>query len=208
MTALVCPWSEYKYFRTICKCLYAFTYAANRQHRRADRLGRNPFSALLCSPGSSCNTSRSITVSGGSTPRSPGSIRRSAGERHGACEDPRKNRWSPVGPSPSPTLTSQYQTYADATGCQAPYEWEPTQTPIRPIDRYRCVACTTPNLDAPKRNDPTTMLARSSIRGNAAAVKSRCLSQDKKRYVTRGRSLAQRKCEGDFSQSRSGAPRG
>jgi hypothetical protein len=31
------------------------------------------------------------------------------------------------------------------------------------------------------------MLARSSIRGNAAAAKSHCLSQVKKRYVTSAR---------------------
>jgi hypothetical protein len=54
-----------------------------------------PFS-LPCLRGSSCNTRRSITASEASTPRSPGSKRRSAGARHGACED-RQDRSRPLG---------------------------------------------------------------------------------------------------------------
>jgi hypothetical protein len=61
-------------------------------------------------------------------------------------------------------------------------EW--SQTPIRPIDRYRCVAFSTPLARRTKRIDPGTMLVRYSGRGNAAAAKSRGLSQLKKRYVT------------------------
>ena len=50
-------------------------------------IGTEPLSPLPSSRGSSCNTRRSIMVSGASMPRSPGSIRRSAGARHGGCED-------------------------------------------------------------------------------------------------------------------------
>jgi hypothetical protein len=38
-----------------------------------------------------------------------------------------------------------------------------------------------------KKNDPWSMLVRTSIRGNAAAAKSRCPSQVKNRYVTSAR---------------------
>jgi hypothetical protein len=44
-----------------------------------------PFT-FASSRGRSCNTRRSIMVSGASMPRSPGSIRRSAGARHGAVK--------------------------------------------------------------------------------------------------------------------------
>ena len=52
-------------------------------------IGTEPPSPLPCSRGSSCKTKQSITVSGASMPRSPGSIRRLAGGHRGACEVPR-----------------------------------------------------------------------------------------------------------------------
>jgi hypothetical protein len=49
--------------------------------------GTERLSPLPSLRGSSCNTRRSITVTGASMPHSPASKRRSAGARHGACED-------------------------------------------------------------------------------------------------------------------------
>ena len=57
-------------------------------------IGMEPLSTLPSSVGSSCNTRRSITVSGASMPRSRGSTRRSAGARHGACEAARPSQYT------------------------------------------------------------------------------------------------------------------
>lgn len=56
------------------------------------------------------------------------------------------------------------------------------------LNTPKCAVCfAPPPARHTKMNDPSTMLVRFSIRGNADAAKSGCLSHLRKRYVTRAK---------------------